>query len=302
MTRTHTPPTFAVPAGTVDCHVHVFGPFARFPLAPRRGYTPDPAPVKQLIARMDAAGVARAVIVQPSAYGTDNRATLDALVRHPDRLRGVAVIDEMVSASQLRTMHAAGVRGIRLNVISGGGPSATDTGRLLATYAAKLAPLGWHIQVYAHFDTISAIAPVVGGLPVPVVFDHMGGPVEPQGVDGPGFKALRGLLASGRCWVKLSGPYRVAGSTPGRGGDYGDDRARVAAQALYATNPERCVWGSDWPWLGEHARKALEAAPPVAYRPIDYGRLLSQAPTWLPGPRDHQRVLVTNPSLLYGFV
>ena len=211
-------------------------------------------------------------------------------------MRGVAVIDEALTPAQLQAMHTAGVRGIRLNVISGGGPNAGDTGRLLEAYAGKLAPFGWHIQIYATFDTILAIAPLVGALPVDLVFDHMGGAAEPQGIDGPGFKALRGLIEKGRCWVKLSGPYRVAGPS-----DYGDDRARVTAAALYAANPERCVWGSDWPWIGEHARTAHEAAPSVSYRPIDYGRLLSQLPGWLPGPRDVARVLVTNPAILYGF-
>ena len=296
MPEPHSKPTFAVPAGATDCHVHVFGPFAKFPLAAKRGYTPDPATADDLIARMDAAGVGRAVIVQPSAYGTDNRATLDGIARHPKRLRGVAVIDASFTSAQLQSMHAAGVRGIRLNVVSGGGPNARDVGRLLEAYAAKLAPLGWHIQIYAHFDTIAAIVPHAGTLPVHLVFDHMGGPVEAQGIDGPGFKALRQLLGSGRCWVKLSGPYRVAGPA-----DYGDDRARVAASTLHATNPERCVWGSDWPWIGEHARTAHAAAPPVAYRPIDYGRLLSQVPTWLAARKDQERVLVANPALLYGF-
>jgi predicted TIM-barrel fold metal-dependent hydrolase len=118
--------TFAVPKGACDCHVHVFGPFERFPLAVRRSYTPQPALITELLARMDTAGVDRAIIVQPSAYGADNRCTLEATRAHPQRLRTVAVIDGSESDDVLQSMHESGARGIRVNIVSGGGPSAAD--------------------------------------------------------------------------------------------------------------------------------------------------------------------------------
>lgn len=287
--------SIAAPKGACDCHVHVFGPFAKFPLAAARSYTPPPALASDLIARMDAAGVERAVIVQPSAYGTDNRATLDAVRAHPERLRAVAVIDGSESDAALVAMNAAGTRGVRLNIISGGGPSAATFEALISRIAERIAPLQWHIQIYAPLATIAASASLLEKLPVDIVLDHMGQPDAAAGLGQPGFDTLLGLLRLAKFWVKLSGPYRTSPEP------LGNANVVAIARKLAATCPDRAVWGSDWPHIGEHAGMAGTAAPPVEYRPIDYGQLLSVAGDWVQDEALLRKVLVDNPARLYRF-
>lgn len=288
------PPQFALPAGSCDCHVHVFGPFERYPLDPGRLYTPDPALPSDLFGMLDGAGIARAVLVQPSAYGTDNRCMLDALAEHPARLRGVAVISGDEPRKELARMHALGVRGVRLNLATAGGKPAAETARLAEQMAKAIAPLGWHLQMFVDLDAIAAIAPLVRRLPVDVVFDHMGLAQAARGLEQPGFATLLELMRDGRVWVKLSGTYRVSSEV------YGSAQVTALARALVAANPERVVWASDWPHIGAHAHQ-LEGKPaPAEYRRIDYGRLLSVLAEWAEG--DHlAQILTRNPARLYGF-
>jgi predicted TIM-barrel fold metal-dependent hydrolase len=289
-----TPPRFAVPAGSCDCHVHLFGPYARFPLAPHRLYTPDTADVPDLFAMLQGAGVERAVLVQPSAYGTDNACVLDALARHPARLRGVAVIDPDLSDAELERMTALGVRGTRLNLASTRGVSGAETARMVERLAARIAAFGWHLQMFVTLDIIDAIAPMIARLPVDVVFDHMGMAEAARGPSQPGFDSLLRLLGAGKTWVKLSGPYRVSPDEHGNAG------VTALARAFVKTNKERVVWASDWPHLGPHAHAPTAEPPHADYRAIDYGRLLSVAADWADGD-DLHRLLVRNPAKLYDF-
>ena len=290
------PPRFAVPSGSCDCHVHLFGPFGRYPLDRRRLYTPDPALASDLIAMLDGAVVARAVLVQPSAYGTDNRCMLDAMAEHPRRFRGVVVIDPNVTEPELVRMHALGVRGTRLNLATAGGKSGDETARLVERLAAAIAPLGWHLQVFVTLDIIAAIAPLVRRLPVDVVFDHMGMARAARGVAQPGLSTLVDLMQTGRVWVKLSGPYRVSDDI------YGNAQVTELARALIAANRDRVVWGSDWPHIGSHPHHVDDGSEPPHsdYRQIDYGRLLSAFADWADGD-DIGRILARNPAKLYDF-
>ncbi len=288
------PPSFALPPGSCDCHVHVFGPFERYPLDPGRLYTPDPALVSDLLDTLDGSGMARAVLVQPSAYGTDNACLLDALDAHPARLRGVAVIAGSESPGELKRMHALGVRGIRLNLATSGGRSAAETMRLAEGLAATIAPLGWHLQMFVTLDVIEAVAPAVRTLPVEVVFDHMGLVQVARGLAQPGVETLLDLLASGRVWVKLSGTYRVSDDL------YGNAQVTALARALIGANADRVVWASDWPHIGAHAHSVEGEPAHVAYRRIDYGRLLSVLADWAEAD-DIARILARNPARLYDF-
>jgi len=288
------PPRFNVPEGSCDCHVHLFGPFDRYPLARERLYTPDPALTSDLLAMLDGAGLARAVLVQPSAYGTDNRCMLDAMAAHPDRLRGVVVVDPDTDEQELARMHALGARGTRLNLATSGGKSPSETTRLVEQLAARIAPLGWHLQMFITLDIVAAIAPMVTRLPVNVVFDHMGLAQAKRGLAQPGLSALLDLLQTGRVWVKLSGTYRVSGD------EYGSPDVSAIARALIAANRERVVWASDWPHVGTHAHHVEGEAPHVDYRLLDYGRLLSAFADWSDGD-DIARILVHNPAKLYDF-
>jgi predicted TIM-barrel fold metal-dependent hydrolase len=288
------PPRFDVPSGSCDCHVHLFGPFAQYPLDRGRLYTPDPALASDLFAMLDGAGVDRAVLVQPSAYGTDNRCMLDALSIYPGRLRGVAVVDADIAEAELARMHALGVRGVRLNLASAGGRSSAETGEMLERFAARLAPLGWHVQMFVSLDIIAAIAPLVRRLPVDVVFDHMGLAQAALGVAQLGFSALVDLMRGGGVWVKLSGTYRISDEI------YGNRDVTTLARALIAANPGRVVWASDWPHIGSHPHRVAGEPPHADYRRIDYGRLLSALADW--AERDEiERIMVRNPATLYGF-
>lgn len=286
-------PDFIVPAGSCDCHVHLFGPFDRFALARNRLYTPAPALTSDLLAVIDAAGVGRAVLVQPSAYGADNRCLLDALAAYPTRFRGVVVIDADIPVRELERMNALGVRGVRLNLATSGGRSAAETARLMDTLADKIAPLGWHLQVFIGIGVIAEIAPLLRRLPVDVVFDHMGMPQAALGRAQPGFAALLNLLESGRGWVKLSGPYRVS-SAP-----YGNAEVATLARTLVAANRDRVVWGSDWPHIDTHPHSVAGKPPAVGYRPLDYGRLLTTLADWVRD--DIARILADNAARLYDF-
>ena len=289
------PPQFAVPSDGCDCHVHLFGPFERYPLDGRRLYTPDPALAADLTAMLDGAGMARAVLVQPSAYGTDNRCMLDAMAESPQRLRGVVVIDpDAAEAGELARMHALGVRGTRLNLATAGGKSAADTAELVDRLAAKIAPLGWHLQIFVTLEVIAAIAPIVRRSAVDIVFDHMGMAQAARGMSQTGLSTLLDLLQTGRVWVKLSGTYRVSSEI------YGNPQVTALARMLIAANPERVVWASDWPHIGAHPHHVEGEPPHAAYRNIDYGQLLSVLAAW-GDPDDIDRILVRNPAALYGF-
>jgi len=290
-----TPASFTPPAGACDCHTHVFGPFGRYPLAHERSYTPPPAPVEDLIARLDRTGLSRAVIVQPSAYGTDNRRTLDAVAAYPDRLRAVVVIDGTESDATLAEMHEKGARGVRLNLISAGGPRGMSVVELLSRVGARIRPFGWHMQMYTDLDVVAENAPTLRKLGVDIVLDHMAKVDATLGAAHPKFDALADLLATGRFWIKLSGTYRVSPEL------YGNTQVDTFARALIALNPERMVWGTDWPHLANHNRVASTEPPTVDYHAIDYGRLLSLVPEWAGSDSTAAQILSLNPTRLYDF-
>lgn len=290
-----TPASFTPPVGSCDCHTHVFGPFDRYPLARERSYTPPPAPVEDLLARLDRTGLARAVIVQPSAYGTDNRRTLDAVAAYPERLRAVVVIDGTESDAVLAGMHEKGARGVRLNLISAGGPRGTSVTELLTRVGTRIRPLGWHMQIYTDLDVVAENAATLQALGVDIVLDHMAKVDATLGSAHPKFAVLAELLDTGRFWVKLSGTYRVSKDY------YGNSEVDALARALIALNPERMVWGTDWPHLANHNRVASAEPPTIDYHAIDYGRLLSLLPEWTGSEAMTAQILSRNPARLYDF-
>jgi predicted TIM-barrel fold metal-dependent hydrolase len=235
----------------------------------------------------------RVVIVTPSVYGTDNSATLYGMQARGADARGVAVIDDKTPESELDAMARAGVRGIRLNLATGGA-SDPAAGRLRFEKAVeRVKSRNWHVQLYTNLATISAIRDLVAVSPVPVVFDHFGGARAELGPQQAGFAELLDLVRSGRAYVKISGAYRSSSLAP----DYAD--VVPLAQALIAANPERIVWGTDWPHPNSASgRKATELTPLFQ---IDDGRLLNQLPVWAPDAATRSKILVDNPARLYGF-
>jgi predicted TIM-barrel fold metal-dependent hydrolase len=281
-----TKPKHALPAHACDTHAHVFGPADRFPYAADRSYTPPDAPLAKYLAMLAVLGFERGVLVQGSAHGRDNSAMLDALQRHPDTLRGVAVADRSVPEAELRRWAANGVRALRFNHFFRGG-QLHYRGGVPLTEAEALAPLmrelGWHIQLWIDVKDLPDTIPALERLGLPVLIDHMGRTDARAGTGTPGFRSLVALLRDGGCWVKLSGAHRLTQNAP----DYPE--ARPFHEALVAANPERLVWGGDWP----HPR--IEGAMP------DAGHLLDLFFDWTPDAETRRRILVDKPARLFGF-
>lgn len=284
--REPTQPIVPTPPNACDTHCHVFGPASQFPYADERSYTPPEAPLAKYLAVLDTLGMSRGALVQGSAHGRDNSAVLDALERHPERLRGVAVAPADTPPTELRRWHSVGVRGLRFNHYfrdgqlhyRGGVP--LDAAR---TLGSVMKDLGWHAQLWIDVKDLPDTIPILKEIGLPVVIDHMGRTDARLGTSAPGFQGLLRLLGEGGCWVKLSGAHRVGRAAP----DYPD--ARAFHEALVSGNPDRLVWGSDWP----HPR--MEGEMP------DAGHLLDLFNAWTPDAAVRKRILVDNPARLYGF-
>ncbi|MBS0336944.1 MAG: amidohydrolase family protein, partial [Proteobacteria bacterium] len=229
-------PKIVLPPLVCDSHAHVCGPASRYPYWPERIYTPPDALPAQYRHMLGTLGVERAVLVQPSVYGMDNTAMLDALAADPLRLRAVAVVSPEIDFARLEHMHALGVRGVRCNIVD----IKEGKGRLplemLNALAAKVRPLGWHLEFLMHVDEFPDLDRLLDGFPVDVVFGHLGYMKTGLGLGAPGYQALLRLVKSGRAWVKLTGPYRISsGAMP-----YAD--VVPFAHALVDAAPDRIVW------------------------------------------------------------
>ena len=290
-----TPVNFDVPAGACDCHTHIHGDPKKFPFFSGRVYTPEMAVPEEMAKLHKALHIQRVVIVTPSVYGTDNSATLYGMKARGADARGVAVIDDRTSQSELDAMDRAGVRGIRLNLATGGTNDPSVGRQRFQMAAARMKSRNWHVQMYTSLGMISAIKDVVAASPVPVVFDHFGRAQAELGLQQPGFADLVGLVRSGQAYVKISGAYRASKLAP----DYAD--VVPFAQALIAANPDRIIWGTDWPHPNSTTppgRKPTDVTPLLQ---IDDGLLLNQLPVWAPDPAIRKKILVDNPARLYEF-
>lgn len=276
------PARVRLPAHACDAHAHVCGPRSEFPLVPNRLYNPPEASLAEYRHMLDTLGLERAVLVQPSVYGTDNRAMLQALAQDPARLRGVAVLPFDVGADEVRRLHDLGVRGVRSNIVDlqvGKGQLPVEGLRRLAR---TIAPFGWHIEFLMHVDEFPKLAAELGDLPVPLVFGHLGYVPAQRGATA-GFEGLMQLARSGRAWIKLTAPYRL---TPEA---FPYPTTLATARRLLDEVPQRLVWGSDWPHV--FIRSAM---------PND-GDLLNLFLDWIGERELLQQILVDNPAELYGF-
>lgn len=288
-------PGGAIPEGACDCHMHVFGNPARYPLSGFRSYTVGEAPVEAYRKRQERLGLTRNVLVQASGYHTDNRCMLDALDSLGDLARGVAVVDADIADAELKRFHAAGVRGVRINLVSVGQATASGIWDETQRLAKRLADLGWHMQFFATSKQLLEMAPLLNRLPVPAIIDHMGMPVAAEGLNQPGFSALLSMLGDGRCWVKLSGADRI---TRGQANLTG---AGEFARALIAANPDQVVWGSDWPHIGWHSSDVHSSDAVTPFRMVDGAVLLDLLKQWSSSDENFKRILVDNAARFYGF-
>ncbi|WP_233236862.1 amidohydrolase [Bordetella sp. LUAb4] len=281
-----------LPVGACDCHVHIVGEQDAYPMLPDRPYTAGPATVADLRAHMARLGLARAVIVQPSFYGTDNRLLVDSLAAMDGDGRGIAVLADDVSDSTLGELHDAGVRGVRINLESVGASDPETVARAFGTWAGRLRGQGWHIQAYASVDAIAGAAPRLRGLGLPLVLDHFSATPARLALDDARVRAVIDLVGSGAAYVKLSGSYRInQGATA--------QQVTALARAFLDANPERAVWASDWPHTNRAPGKLPTEVSP--YRDIDPRGLREEIDAWLPEADLREQVLVTNPARLYGF-
>jgi predicted TIM-barrel fold metal-dependent hydrolase len=289
------PVSFEVPPGACDCHTHIHGDPETFPFFAGRVYTPEMALPEEMAALHRALSVQRVVIVTPSVYGTDNSATLYGMKARGKDARGVAVIDEAVPETELDAMDRAGMRGIRLNLATSGINDAKVARQRLRAATDRMAGHNWHVQIYTSLPMISAVKDLVAASPVPVVFDHFGGAQARLGLGQPGFADLVELVRSGNAYVKISGAYRASSLAP--------DHADVAplAKALIAANPDRVVWGTDWPHPDSATPSGGKPTDVTPLLQIDDARLLNQLAVWAPDPAVRTRILVDNPARLYGF-
>ncbi|BBC01530.1 MULTISPECIES: amidohydrolase family protein [Bradyrhizobium] len=286
---------FDVPAGACDCHTHIHGDPEKFPFFAGRVYTPEPASPEEMSALHKALHVERVVIVTPSVYGPDNSSTLFGITARGPTARGVAVIDDKTSESDLDAMNKAGFRGIRLNLATGGVNDPNVGRQRFSAAIERMKARGWHVQLFTSLAMISAIKDLVATAPVPVVFDHFGGAEAALGTGQPGFADLLALVKSGKAYVKISGAYRASKLAP----DYAD--ATPLAQALIAANAERIVWGTDWPHPDSVTPQGKKVTDVTPLFQIDDGRLLNQLPVWAPDAAIRKAILVDNPARLYGF-
>jgi len=263
-----------------DCHAHLFGPYTQFPLAPERSYTPPEAPAKEYLSMLSDLGLHRGVLVHPSAYGEDHSLLLNTLDEH-DQLRGVVVL-RPGSSLPLAGLRERGVRGARFSHRSGAAGNFAGSASFddLLAMAAALADSGLHAELWTDCKALPQIASRIRTLPVPVVIDHMGG-FDPQaGLDDPGFGCLLELLGTGQIWVKLCAYRNLLNCADPQIG-------QSFQQAMMQANPDRLVWGSDWPHL------RVTPAP-------DTHRLLDTFMEWTNSANAAHQILSTNPEALYG--
>ncbi len=283
---------FVVPDDATDCHMHIFGDMAAFPPAEWRAYDPTPATLPVYDAEAARMGFSRVVFVQPSAYGTDNACMMAALKARGASSRGVAVIDAGTKDTELKALDKLGVRGVRLNLVSNGIPDVAAATAQLRETAARVGKLGWHVQIFALPSLLAGLAPVIAGLGVDVVIDHMGAGDGRLAESRAGFDDVLELLRDGKAWVKVSGANRVSRA----GGGFED--AVPVIRALVEANPARAVWGTDWPHIGPHRAGAPEK---VVYMPHDNLALLRLLGMAVADEGVIRQVLVDNPAKLYGF-
>jgi D-galactarolactone isomerase len=272
-------PRLKLPPNATDCHHHIYD--ARFPADPTATVKAPDATVADYRLLQKRLGTMRNVIVQPSAYGVDNRLLVESLGKFGLKTtRGVAVVNSSVTDAELKQLDAAGVRGIRFNLKQAG----ATTWELVEPLSTRVAALGWHIQVNAPAQQIAAQKDLWNRVASQIVFDHLAN-VPAVGMTDPLFGVVSELLQKRKAWVKLSGAYIESKVGPPT---YAD--STVVARAFVKEAPERLVWGSDWP----HPTAPSNAKP-------DDALLLDLLAEWAPDRNMRNRILVDNPAKLYGF-
>jgi predicted TIM-barrel fold metal-dependent hydrolase len=290
-----TPINFDVPPHACDCHTHYYGNVKDFPVSPQHRYLPEGQQLDEMPSLHRALHMERVVIVTPSVYGANNNgATLFAMKARGSSARGIAVVDEKTPGNDFDVMYRQGFRGARIIAGAAGASDTAGARRLFQSSAERFKEHNWHIQMYTNLGVVAGLKDLVSASPVPVVYDHFGGVQTDKGLNQPGFSDLLDLVRSGKAYVKISGAYRASTRAP----DYPD--VAPFARALIEANPDRILWGSDWPHPDAPVPGASPSDPMPMFK-IDDGLLLNQLLIWAPDPAIRQKILVDNPARLYGF-
>jgi len=277
-------PKITLPKLACDTHAHILGPIARYAYSPARVYTPPDCLLSDYQQMLATLGVERAVLVQPSVYGSDNTVMLNTMQAAGGAFRGVAVVEDHIADAELAKLNAAGVRGVRVNIVDvkDRKPGTLPMAELTAL-AKRIAPLGWHMEFLMHCDEFADMDRTFADFPVDIVLGHLGYMKADKGLNDPGFQALLRLMKAGKAWVKFTGPYRISTQAM----PHADTSAY--AHALIAANAQRVLWGSDWPHV------MVKSAMP------NDGDLCDLLSAWIPDAATREQVLVNNPATLYGF-
>lgn len=281
MSESSSPPLLKAPAGACDCHMHFYGPKDRYPLAPTAPFPPPPASVADYRRVQERLGLERVIVVQPSAYGRDNRCTLDAVAELGEAARAVVVVDTSVTDQDLNQLTRDGARGVRFHMLAGG----VLPWDILDEMAARVHDFGWHVQLQFDGRELPERMATLERLPGTLVIDHAGKFLEPVAPDHEAFRCLLRLVETGRVWVKLSAPYETSRVGPPRYDDVG-----VLARELVRAAPERMLWATNWPHPGQ-----------TGERYPDDATLLDLLLHWVDDDATRQRILADNPAALYGF-
>lgn len=273
------PPRWKAPPGATDTHCHVFGPEDRYPFVPDRRFTPPDASVSSYLHMHRTLGLSRAVLVQASGYGTDNRRQLDAAQEMDIPTRVIVVVAPEITDGELDELYRAGARGVRFVPTQPGGIPLSE----LERFGERLAPLGWHIQLMLGPEHLIELAPRLVKLRCDFVVDHMSDIQAGGGERQPAFQALLRVLSEGRGWTKLSAGYHLSEQEP----PYPEVIPLV--HALVAARSDRLLWGSDWPHANHYGKMPNSTD------------LFDQLLEWVPDEATRTRILVDNPARLYGF-
>ena len=262
--------------GACDCHVHIYED--KYPMVPNVAWVPPHLPVSTYREVQKALGLSRAVVVQPSAYGFDNSCTLDAVAQLGESGRGIALVAPEVTDVELKRLHDGGVCGVRYMMINPVLEWAS-----LEPMAARLASMGWMVNLQLDGRNFPEHKEMLKRLPCKLVIDHNGKFLEPVKPEHPAFQSLLRVLDTGKVWIKLSAPYETS-----KVGTPGYDDVSLIARTLAEKFPERCLWASNWPHPGRN--------PPPSE--VDLYDLLF---SWVSSNEARRKILVDNPTALYGF-
>ena len=279
----------AVPMGALscDCHAHICGPESSFAYSDDRIYTPPDALLPDYLKQLEILGIERSVFVQPSIYGADNTVLLGAMRQMNTAgiaCRGIAVLQDRVTDTDLEDLHQAGVRGLRFNLVDVADTSSNASLQQILPLCKRIARLGWHSEFLLHTDDYPDFEACFEAFPTDIVLGHTGYLRLGQTGDNPGFKGMLQLAAAGKCWVKLTAPYRISAS-----GELPFAEAGEFARAVVEAAPERAVWGSDWPHVNISTPMPNDAD------------LCDLFLDWVPDAQTRRQILVDNPAILYEF-